>query len=64
MSDGDKLRLIADWFDSPTVSIRFPEWDPTNNEVQRDLRAIAGRLDETSKRDTKTEDGPRGSTVV
>lgn len=40
MSDGDKLRLLAQWFD---------HYDEQNggsaNEVQNDLRRIAGILD-------------------
>ena len=37
-TDGEKLRLLADWFD-----VRYPE-DPTP-EVQNDLRRIAKKLD-------------------
>jgi len=38
-TDGDKLRLIADYFDA-----KYPD-DPTP-DVQNDLRRMADRLDE------------------
>ena len=40
VSDSEKLRLLADWFDA-----KFPN-DP-NPEVQNDLRKIANKLEES-----------------
>lgn len=44
MSDGDKLRALADWLDRLQDSDRFPEWSDSR-EVQEDLRRIANKLD-------------------
>ena len=44
MKDGDKLRLLADWFDA-----RYPD-DPTPT-VQADLRRMADRLDRLDLRE-------------
>ena len=46
MTDAEKLRMIADWFDgvqSGTVLPHPEKWEGT--EVQRDLRRIAERLE-------------------
>jgi hypothetical protein len=40
MSDGDKLRLLANWFDKQDNQAMV-----FNSEVQRDLRRIAEYLD-------------------
>ena len=49
-TDGDKLRLLADWFDA-----RYPE-DPTP-EVQNDLRRMAKKLDELDLKKETTDYG-------
>ena len=38
MTDAEKLRLLADWFD-----MKYPH--DTNPEVQQDLRRIANKLE-------------------
>lgn len=43
MTDAEKLNRLADWFDSPSVWARHPEWSD-GDEVQRDLRRIAQSL--------------------
>lgn len=42
MSDANKLRLLADWFDVHDNKFHKP---PLCDEVQRDLRRIADSLD-------------------
>ena len=44
MTDGENLRKLAQWFDAPSVRKRFPEWSDSD-EVQRDLRRIAGEIE-------------------
>ncbi len=49
--DASNLRLLADWFDSPSVQKRFSEWHDSHgnersNKVQRELRRIATTLEE------------------
>ena len=43
-ADGDKLRLLAEWFD-----LKYP--NDKNPEVQKDLRRIADNLDSMRKCD-------------
>ena len=53
-TDGEKLRLLADWFDK-----RYPD-DPTP-DVQNDLRRMADRLDDIENKDlTMPERGNDG----
>jgi|APSaa5957512622_1039677.scaffolds.fasta_scaffold85383_3 hypothetical protein len=47
-SDGDKLRLLADWFDIVQEKEYFMDWS-SSTEVQEDLRQIAVRLDESDR---------------
>lgn len=50
-SDGDKLRLLADWLDAvpknPSYIVDRIDW--SNCEVQDDLRVMATRLDELDR---------------
>ena len=46
LSDSDKLRLLAEWIKLPTIIARVSSvWDPSNEEVQEDLRRIAIELE-------------------
>ena len=44
-TDGDKLRLLADWFDKEQNLGRWPADEYHGREVQQDLRLMAKRLD-------------------
>ena len=44
MTDGEKLRKLADWFD-----LYDKNHEIVNNEVQEDLRRMADRLDSMDK---------------
>lgn len=43
-SDSNKLRLLADWFDLPSIQAKHPNWSNLDT-VQQDLRRIADRLE-------------------
>ena len=43
MTDSEKLRILADWFDSEQATGRWGE--SPGHEVQNDLRRIADKLE-------------------
>lgn len=45
MSDGDKLRVVASWFERVYPSMVRPAAKDLGNEVETDLHRIADRLD-------------------
>ena len=46
VSDSDKLRIAADWFDKEYKSGRWGDSDSDSGEVQADLRRIADKLED------------------
>jgi hypothetical protein len=45
MTDAEKLRTLADWFDLQDSKV----WKDSGEEVQKDLRRIADRLEQQDK---------------